>query len=128
MNIFSKISKFNKIFLRIKYRNCFTVSFDGKNIQTEYDAVLKLASLFDIDDLVDGNWDALQDRLERPSYIIPDNIHIFIDNSRYLFANDANSKRIFLAILKDTVKWWDGDVEKYVVEGKKKSFNVYLVD
>jgi hypothetical protein len=33
-----------------------------------------------------------------------------------------------LSILQDTVEWWDGDVEKYVVEGKKKSFNVYLVD
>ncbi|ONK26486.1 hypothetical protein BVE84_08835 [Streptococcus azizii] len=97
-------------------------------MQTEYDAVLKLANIFNIENLIDGNWDALRDRLERSSYIIPDNINIFIDNAGYLFATDANSRRIFLDILKDTVEWWDGDVEKYVVGGKKKSFNVYLVD
>ena len=112
----------------MKYRNYFIVNLDGKNIQTKENAVSALANIFNINDLVDGNWDALQDRLERPSYIIPENIHIFIDNSKCLFTNDELSKRIFLSILQDTVEWWDGDVEKYVVEGKKKSFNVYLVD
>ena len=128
MNIFSPISKFKKIILKMKYRNYFIVNLDGKKIQTKENAVSALANIFNINDLVDGNWDALQDRLERPSYIIPENIHIFIDNSKCLFTNDELSKRIFLSILQDTVEWWDGDVEKYVVEGKKKTFNVYLVD
>lgn len=128
MNIFGKINKFNKIFVRMKYRNYFTATLNGKKIQTKGDAVYMLADIFNIDDLVDGNWAALQDRLERPAYIVPDNVLIFIYNSRYMFVNEEKSKRIFLDILKDTVEWWAGDVEKYVVDGKKKSFNVYLVD
>jgi hypothetical protein len=91
MNIFSPISKFKKIILKMKYRNYFIVNLDGKKIQTKENAVSALANIFNINDLVDGNWDALQDRLERPSYIIPENIHIFIDNSKCLFTNDELS-------------------------------------
>ena len=112
----------------VKCSNDFNLNIDGKTVQSEKDAVQILAEGFNIDDLQDGNWDALADRLERPNYIIPDNINIFINNSRDLFIKDENSKNTFLEILSDTVSWWEEDVERYIVDGKRKTFNVYLLD
>ena len=106
----------------------FLSTYWWKTVQSEKDAVQILAEGFNIDDLQDGNWDALADRLERPDCIIPDSINIFINNAKYLFINDEISKNIFLEILSDTVLWWDEDVERYIVGGRRKKFNVYIIE
>ena len=111
-----------------KFYSYFYINIDGKTVNSEKDALLILAEGFNIDDLQDGNWDALADCLERPDYIIPDSINIFINNAKYLFINDEISKNIFLEILSDTVLWWDEDVERYIVGGKRKKFNVYIIE
>ena len=128
MNVYKKITKLEKIYLIFKFSGYFNLNIDGKTVQSEKDAVQILAEGFNIDDLQDGNWDALADRLERPDYIIPDSINIFINNSRDLFIKDENSKNTFLEILSDIVSWWEEDVERYIVDGKRKTFNVYLLD
>ena len=128
MNVYKKITKLEKIYLMFKFSSYFYLSIDGKIVQSEKDAVQILAEGFNIDDLQDGNWDALADRLERPNYIVPDSINIFINNAKYLFINDEVSKNVFLEILSDIVLWWDEGVEKYIVGGKRKKFNVYLVE
>ena len=111
-----------------KFSGYFYLNIDGKTVQSEKDAVQILAEGFNIDDLQDGNWDALSDRLQRSNYIHPERINIFINNSNDLFIKDENSKNIFLEILSDTVSWWEEDVERYIVDGKRKTFNVYLLD
>ena len=111
-----------------KFSGYFYLSIDGKTVQSEKDAVQILAEGFNIGDLQNGNWDALADRLDRPNYIIPDNINIFINNAKYLFINDEISKNIFLEILSDTVLWWNEGVERYIVGGKRKKFNVYIIE
>lgn len=112
----------------VKSFNDCNLNIDGKKVQSERDAIEILAKSFNIDDLQDGNWDALSDRLQRSNYIHPERINIFINNSRYLFIKDENSKNTFLEILSDTVSWWKEDVERYIVDGKRKTFNVYLLD
>ena len=112
----------------VKCSNDFNLNIDGKKVQSERDAIEILAKSFNINDLQDGNWDALFDRLQRSNYIHPERINIFINNSRDLFIKDANSKNTFLEILSDTVSWWEEDVERYIVDGKRKTFNVYLLD
>lgn len=121
MNVYKRITKLEKIYLMFKFSGYFNLNIDGKTVQSEKDAVQILAEGFNIDDLQDGNWDELADRLERPDYIIPDSINIFINNAKYLFINDEISKNIFLEILSDTVLWWDGGVERYIVDGKRKN-------
>ena len=128
MNFYRRITKLEKNYLMVKCSNDFNLNIDGKKVQSERDAIEILANSFNIDDLQDGNWDALADCLERPDYIIPDSINIFINNSRDLFIKDERSKNIFLEILSDTVSWWEEDVERYIVDGKRKTFNVYLLD
>ena len=128
MNVYKKITKLEKIYLIFKFSGYFNLNIDGKTVQSEKDAVQILAEGFNIDDLQDGNWDALADRLERPDYIIPDSINIFINNAKYLFINDEISKNIFLEILSDTVLWWDEGVEIYIVGGRRKKFNIYIIE
>ena len=112
----------------VKSFNDFNINIDGKKVQSERDAIEILAKSFNIDDLQDGNWDALFDRLQRSNYIHPERINIFLNNSNDLFIKDANSKNTFLEILSDTVSWWGEDVERCIVDGKRKTFNVYLLD
>ena len=112
----------------VKCSNDFNLNIDGKKVQSERDAIEILANRFNINDLQDGNWDALFDRLQRSNYIHPERINIFINNSRDLFIKDENSKNTFLEILSDIVSWWEEDVERYIVDGKRKTFNVYLLD
>lgn len=128
MNVYKQITKLEKLYLMFKFSSYFYLNIDGKTVQSEKDVVQILAEDFNIDDLQDGNWDALADRLERPDYINPDSINIFINNAKYLFINDEISKNIFLEILSDTVLWWDGGVERYIVGGKRKKFNVYIIE
>ena len=128
MNVYKQITKLEKLYLMFKFSSYFYLNIDGKTVQSEKDVVQILAEGFNIDDLQDGNWDALADRLERPDYIIPDSINIFINNAKYLFINDEISKNIFLEILSDTVLWWDEGVERYMVGGKRKKFNVYIIE
>ena len=128
MNIYRRITKVEKNNLMVKCSNDFNLNIDGKKVQSERDAIEILAKSFNINDLQDGNWDALSDRFQRSNYIYPERINIFINNSRYLFIKDENSKHTFLEILSDTVSWWEEYVERYIVDGKRKTFNVYLLD
>ena len=128
MNIYRRITKLEKNYLMVKCSNDFNLNIDGKKVQSEGDAIEILANSFNINDLQDGNWDALSDRLQRSNYIHPERINIFINNLNDLFIKDENSKNIFLEILSDTVSWWKEDVERYIVDGKRKTFNVYLLD
>ena len=42
---------------------------------------------------------------------------------------DLKNKNFFYELLKETILvWWDEEVEKHVVGGEKKVFNVFLVD
>ena len=128
MNVYRRVTKLEKNYLMVKCSNDFNLNIDGKKVQSERDAIEILANSFNINDLQDGNWDALFDRLQHSNYIHPERINIFINNSRDLFIKDENSKNTFLEILSDIVSWWEEDVERYIVDGKRKTFNVYLLD
>ena len=128
MNVYRRITKLEKNYLMVKCSNDFNLNIDGKKVQSERDAIEILANSFNINDLQDGNWDALSDRLQRSNYIHQERINIFLNNSNDLFIKDVNSKNTFLEILSDTVSGWEEDVERYIVDGKRKTFNVYLLD
>lgn len=117
---------YNQEFLINKSEDIYYVELDGNRIQTEEELLNNLKVLFDMPDV--HNWDAVYDWLGDLSWLNYESYLLIITNYSKLLGDNLASKQIFLDILKDTVEWWDGDVEKYVVGGKKKSFNVYLVD
>ena len=63
MNVYKRITKLEKIVLMFKFSGYFYLNIDGKTVQSKKDAVQILTEGFNIDDLQDGNWDALADRL-----------------------------------------------------------------
>ena len=99
---------------------------DGNNISDKADLLLSLEEIFKMPDA--NNWDAVADWLSDLEWLGKEGYILYIMNYASLLASDMESKEIFLEILSDTAKWWAGDVEKNVVGGKKKSFNVYLAD
>lgn len=127
MNIFCQITEQEKKVLMQRLPMKYIFLIDGRRLQTKLDVFNILRSLFDIPDLIYENWDALRDRLQRDYCIRSEKVYLFIENTDELLLCDEVSRQILLDILKDTVNWWDSDVEKYVVGGKKKRFDVYLV-
>lgn len=128
MDTFCQITKQEKKALMRRIPIKYIFSIDGKKIQAKSDVFNTLRELFDIPDLLYENWDALQDRLQRDYCIRSEEVYLFIENANDLLLRDEVSRQILLDILSNTVIWWASDVEKYVVGGKKRIFNVYLVE
>ncbi len=69
------------------------------------------------------DWITDLDWLEADGYVL------IIRNFESFMSKDLEKKKIVVeAFEEDIFPWWAGDVEKYVVGGKAKPFNVYLVD
>ncbi|MBF0779021.1 barstar family protein [Streptococcus cuniculi] len=128
MNIFKTISMVEKkeIIFNIPEKACI-LTLNGKLLQDKDSAINYICQSFQIERKV-TNWAGLRDVLSDSYWIKNDITYVFFTNQQCIFSSNSDFRQILLSILKDTVKWWDRDVEKYVVEGKKKSFNVYLVD
>jgi len=62
------------------------------------------------------------DWLGKKSYIL-----IIHDYSKFLM-QDLECKKMIMEIFNDEIlPWWQKNIEKYVINGKSKPFNVYLV-
>ena len=70
-----------------------------------------------------NDWMKDLDWFGKDSYIL------IIRNYKSFLANDLPLKEMIMEGFRDYIlPWWQEDVEKYVVEGKAKPFNIYLVD
>lgn len=103
------------------------ITLDGKLLQEKIHAINYICKSFQITRKV-TNWAGLRDVLSDSYWINNDVTYVFLTNQQLIFRDNLNLRQILLTIFSDTIEWWDCDVEKYVVGGKKKSFNVYLVD
>lgn len=104
----------------------YFAELEGSKISSESELFSALKVVFRLPDA--HNWDAIFDWLTDLSWLCKEGYIVYIRDYSLLLADDVATKKYFLSILKDTAEWWDGDVEKCVVGGKKKSFNIYLVD
>lgn len=103
------------------------IFLDGKLLQEEESSINYICEAFEIDRKV-TNWAGLNDVLGDSGWIRSDIIYVFLTNHQLMFSDKSDLRDVVLSILSNNIEWWAGDVEKYVVEGKRKSFNVYLVD
>jgi len=68
------------------------------------------------------DWMTDLDWLGKKSYIL-----IIHDYSKFLM-QDLECKKMIMEIFNDEIlPWWQKNIEKYVINGKSKPFNVYLV-
>ncbi|MBD5093446.1 MAG: barstar family protein [Subdoligranulum sp.] len=116
------------LFLLKQNQNTFYVIINGKHIRTlpEYLKVMSEEFSFPIPSKsVDGYLDWIRDL----TWIEQENIVLFIENFSHFLEDDPSQKAKMIKLFRDSIlPWWDGDVERYVVEGEKRSFQVYLVD
>ena len=63
------------------------------------------------------------------SWLNRDGYALIIKNYNCFMSEDLRKKEIVMESFGKTVlPWWENEVERCVVEGKAKSFNVYLVE
>ena len=74
------------------------------------------------------NYDGYEDWMCDLFWFDVDEFVLFIINYDEFLSDDLKSKNIVMEGFKDYIlPWWDEDVEKYEVEGKKKKFNVFII-
>ena len=112
-----------------KNTSFFLVELNGIDIQSweEYISTIEEKMKFPSSciDSIDRYLDWIRDLswLEKDGYTI-----IIYDSDRFL-SEDQRTKNIVLESFEDTVlPWWQEEVKQYMVGGKAKPFNVYLVE
>lgn len=128
MGILKKINnnEKNELIVNIS-READIIVLDGKLLQEKDSSINYICKSFQIERKV-VNWAGLRDVLSDSYWIKGNLIYVFLINQNMIFRDNLHFRKTLLNIFSGTVEWWAGDVERYVVEGKKKSFNVYLVD
>ena len=105
----------------------FVAIFDGKQIQNKEELLSFLEKTVGLPDA--NNWSSITDWLTDLSWIKAEEYSFIFENYDSFLKDDLFSKDLFLEILEeDVLPWWESDVEKHVVGGKVKSFQVYIVE
>ena len=114
-------------------KTIFVAELQGENIQSWNDYSAEIEKIFHfpspcrdsvdryLDWIRDLSW--FDDDFFRARYIV------IIYNFSHMLVNNIpirdTIKNTFFRII---LPWWDGEIEKFVVEGRRKQFDVYLVD
>ncbi|EOH95910.1 hypothetical protein UAY_03336 [Enterococcus moraviensis ATCC BAA-383] len=119
--------KFDILSKEMKNNNCYTVELDGKQIQSKEQFFQSVKEKFDLSDV--SGWDSLTDWMTDLSWIDNNCFKIIIYNYSEFLSEDKNTKELFIEIFQDDILlFWEKEVVDTVVDGKTKSFNVYLID
>lgn len=133
MNTLYRMTKeeFEKKKILYKFNDVKYIVMDGKGIETYEQYFDKLWDVFNFSEIPEGwekdyhtEYDFMTD-----DYFLPEDKYIFIiKNYDFFMVNNKWEKEN----LEDTYKnyllpFWDEEVERVVVEGKRKDFNIYLV-
>ncbi|MCM1266232.1 MAG: hypothetical protein NC200_08550 [Candidatus Gastranaerophilales bacterium] len=125
----------------------YYVELDGESIQTEEDWLYSMAESFQFPvsekkyniNWFKGayeyprkyymNWARYEDWMSDLDWLKTNSIILIINNFSKLLINNNELKDFIIKDLKENILlWWENDVINCVVDGKRKSFNVYLVD
>ena len=105
----------------------FVVIFDGNQIQNKEELFRFLEKTVGLPDA--NNWSSITDWLTDLSWLKAEEYTFIFENYDGFLKDDLSSKDLFLEILEeDVLPWWESDVQKHVVGGKVKSFQVYIVE
>ena len=127
--------------------NSCILKLDGRRIQTESDWLYNMAELFMFPVYTENgnipwfrgafekqgehfmNWHRYDDWMSDLEWLGTDSVVLIIEHFSEMLRNEPEVKEYVMNDLKNTVlPWWESEVVNCVVEGKRKSFNVYLVD
>lgn len=107
----------------------YLVEIDGANIQSWRDFISEIEEKMKFPTTCIDSIDRYLDWIRDLSWLNSDGYVLIIYNYSQFLLNDLRIKELIMDSFKDTVlPWWQGEVEKFVVDGKAKPFNVYLVN
>ena len=106
----------------------YIADIDGSTIQNLQDYLDRVNELFKFP-MPSRSLDGYLDWIRDLDWLMKGGYVLIINNFNKFLNNDLQIKnRIVDDFEKVVLPWWQEEVEKCVVEGKTKPFNVYLVD
>lgn len=133
MNKLYRMTKeeFEKKKILYKYNDVKYIVMDGKGIGTYEQYFDKLWKVFNFSEIPDG-WEKdyhTEDDFLTEMDELPDDKYIFvIKNYDEFLANNIEEKAEIEDYYENyLLPFWDEEVERVVVEGKRKDFDIYLV-
>lgn len=128
-NVISYINRMEvkKLKIQLKTVDCYTVEVPGTKIQTKRCFLDFMGEKFAMPDY--QGWDAYTDWMTDLSWIPNQQICVIIDDYGSFLRKDLRARKDSMEIFKDDIlPFWEKDVLKFVVGGKTRAFNVYLVN
>lgn len=133
MNKLYRMTKeeFEKKKILYKFNDVKYIVMDGKGIETYEQYFDKLWDVFNFSEIPDG-WEKdyhTEDDFLTEMDELPDDKYIFvIKNYDEFLANNIEEKAEIEDYYENyLLPFWDEEVERVVVEGKRKDFDIYLV-
>lgn len=133
MNKLYRMTKeeFEKRKILYKYNDVKYIVMDGKGIETYEQYFDKLWDVFNFSEIPDG-WEKdyhTEDDFMTEMDELPDDKYIFIiKNYDDFLANNIEEKAEIEDYYENyLLPFWDKEIERVVVEGKRKDFDIYLV-
>ena len=133
MNKLYRMTKeeFEKKKILYKYNDVKYIVMDGKGIGTYEQYFDKLWKVFNFSEIPEG-WEKdyhTEDDFLTEMDELPDDIYLFvIKNYDDFLANNIEEKAEIEDYYENyLLPFWDEEVERVVVEGKRKDFDIYLV-
>jgi len=108
--------------------NLHLVELHGKQIQSWEDYIGKMEDAFKLPTQWPNTIDSYNDWMTDLEWLGRDSYALIIYDYQNFLENDLALKNIVIQDFQELIlPWWQGEVEKCVVGGKAKSFNIYLV-
>lgn len=108
--------------------NTFCVEIEGKNCKDISDYLTE-ASIKLKFPMISKGIDGYEDWIRDLWWIEEENIVLVINHYKEFLCNDLDEKRMLVESFEDTVfPRWESEVCEHVVEGKPRSFMVYLIE
>ena len=108
--------------------NTFYVEIEGKNCKVISDYLTEASIKLQFP-MISKGLDGYEDWIRDLSWIKEENIVLEINHYNEFMSNDLVKKRMVIESFEDIVfPWWESEVCEHMVEGKPRSFTVYLVE
>ncbi len=133
MNRLYRITKeeFEKKKILYKFNDIKYIVMDGKGIETYeqyFDELWKVFSFSEIPEGWEKDYHTEDDFMTEMDELTKDKYVFVIKNYDEFLANDIKEKEEIENYYENyLLPFWDEEVERVVVEGKRKDFNIYLV-
>jgi hypothetical protein len=128
---FIKITEYqyNAFVKDAKKNNVFVAEIDGNKLKNCDDYLVAVWKAFNFPQTGYVNYYAYLDWIRDLGWIIADEFAFIVRNFNHLLEESPKERKIIINSLDNKViPWWQSEIEQFVVEGKAKPFNVYLVD